>query len=574
MSSRLEKEAIENMEQLTVMMSEEIDSFHSELNHMTFQIINTSELIDIMRQAAESKDNGNYFTLHNEAGRKVKNYLATIKGPDLNLSRISLYNDRGDYVSLGVTPADNEAIRSQLQSDSFQAAYKRFIGNDNINFDGPHTDLFSNDETQKVVSFYRVFRNFMETFGIIEIQLSVSKFAETLSAPNIAEMEVYVFDNDGQLAYMKQGAATQEDITLKQLLGDQSTGNSADSIHGHLNQSDYILTYQQSPLSHWNIVLAAPKSVLLSSIKVVGRITVIVSIIFIILSFIMIFVITRQMTKRIHKISNLIRNASLDNPSIKTGDTNNEFILISRAFDSMFARLKDSMEQDAQARSRELRARINALEAQMNPHFLYNMLAVIGSAGEQAGIDKVMDLCEKLAHMFRYTSQHQDKEVTLRDEIMYAQLYLELMKERFEDHFQYRFEVDEATLSSKVPRLILQPLIENCFQHAFQKSSPPWIIHLSVKHTCDHSWLFEVKDWGDGFDPTILEKLQRRIDYEDYNNAVYINKGKESSDNQDGVGLFNTLIRLRLTYDERAFYEILTNHPIGTIVRIGVKHKL
>ncbi len=287
----------------------------------------------------------------------------------------------------------------------------------------------------------------------------------------------------------------------------------------------------------------------------------------------MIFVITRQLTKRIRKISNLIRDASLDNPSIKTDDSNNEFILISRAFDSMFARLKDSMEQDVQARSRELRARINALEAQMNPHFLYNMLAVIGSAGEQAGVDKVMELCEKLARMFRYTSQHQDKEVTIRDEIMYAQLYLELMKERFEDYFQYRLEIDEATLSSKAPRLILQPLIENCFRHAFQKSSPPWVIHLSIKQTFDHSWLFEVKDWGDGFDPAVLEKLQRRMDSEDHYNADYSSEIKESSDNQDGVGLFNTLMRLRLTYDEQAFYEISTNHPTGTIVRIGVKHK-
>ncbi len=245
MSGRLEKEAIENMEQLTARMSKETDSFHSELNHITFQIIHNSEIIDIMRQAAESVYIENYFRNHSEAERKVKNYLATIKSPDFNISRISLYNDRGDYVSLGVAPADNDAIRAELQSDSFHAEYKRNIENDNINFIGPHADLFSNDETQKVVSFYRVFRNFMETFGMIEIQLSDSKFAETLDAPNIAEMQVYVFDKDGQLAYIRQGTETQEDITLKQLLGDQSTSYSVASMTRNLNQSNYILTYQQ-----------------------------------------------------------------------------------------------------------------------------------------------------------------------------------------------------------------------------------------------------------------------------------------------------------------------------------------
>ena len=102
--------------------------------------------------------------------------------------------------------------------------------------------------------------------------------------------------------------------------------------------------------------------------------------------------------------------------------------------------------------------------------------------------------------MFRYTLQNPDKEVTIRDEIKYAQLYLELMKVRYEDHFQYRLEIDEATLNSKVPRLIFQPLIENCFRHAFQKCYPPWEIEVSIKETLDHCWLFEVKDWGDGFD--------------------------------------------------------------------------
>lgn len=570
MSSRLEKEAIKNMEQLTVRMSEEIDSFHSNINHMTFQIINTSELSDIMKQAGESKEKDNYFAKNSELKRKVQNYLAAIKGPDLNISRISLYNNSGDYVSLGVAPADTDKIDYELQSDSFQAAYDHYIENDNINFIGPHTDLFSND-SQRVVSFYRVFRDYIETFGIIEIQLNVSNFAETLGAPNLSEMQVYVFDKNGQPAYIKQKAAMEEETALKQLRASQSIINSAESIPSYLNQSDYVLTYQQSPLSNWYIVLAAPKSVLLSSIEVVGRITVIVCIIFIILSLIMVFVITRQLTKRIRKISNLIRHASLDNPTIKTDDSNNEFILISRAFDSMFARLKDSMEQDVQARSRELRARINALEAQMNPHFLYNMLTVIGSAGEQAGVDKVMDLCEKLASMFRYTSQHQGKEVTVHDEIMYAQLYLELMKERFEERFRYELEIDEAALSSTAPRLILQPIIENCFRHAFQKSRPPWIIHLSIKQTFQHSWVFEVKDYGDGFDPSVLEKLQRRLDSEDLYNANSVGNSKVSFDNQGGVGLFNTFMRLRLTYEERAFYEILPNHPVGTIVRIGVK---
>jgi sensor histidine kinase YesM len=266
----------------------------------------------------------------------------------------------------------------------------------------------------------------------------------------------------------------------------------------------------------------------------------------------------------------MIREVRLDHLSIGIGDSGDELIQIHRAFNSVFDRLKLSMELEVQARSRDLKARIDALESQVNPHFLYNVLAVIGSVGEQAGVDKVAELCGKLGGMFRYTLQHPDKDVTVGDEINYALLYLDLMKERFEDHFQYRLELDESALASKVPRLIFQPLIENCFRHAFVQCNPPWIIHLTLISTSEFLWLFEVKDWGDGFDPSVLEDLQRRMEANLKDNSFGMAESV-SFRSREGVGLFNTFMRLQLTFQELAFYEIFSNKPNGTIIRIGVK---
>jgi two-component system sensor histidine kinase YesM len=571
MSNYLEKQATENLEQLTMKMSEQIDSFYSEMNHISLQILYTSELVEIMRQAGKSYDKENYFTQHTETERKVRDYLASFNGPDLTETRISLYNDRGDYVSIGTIAEKAEVIRSRLESNSFKLLSERFIEKkESVIFSGPHTDGWSEDQNQKLVSLYREFRDVSETYGLIEIQQSASKFQKILQGPNFGEVNVYVFDRDGQPAFMNQGKDPQSNISLKQLLGDQSTGVLSALDQGYLNQSDHLLTYRQTPKSQWTIVLIEPKSVLLAPIKLIGRLTISVSLSFIILSLIVNFVITRQLTKPYRKLLDSILHVSLDNLSIEIDDTSNEIILINRAFNSMFGRLKDSIEQVDHARSRELRARMNALESQMNPHFLYNVLTVIGAAGEQAGVDKVMDLCEKLSVMLRYTAKHQGREVTIRDELTYAQHYLDLMKERYEDHFQYRLELDEEMLSFTVPRLILQPLIENCFNHAFQNMVPPWIIHISIIQTIDYCWLFEVEDFGDGFDPIVMENLLRRIESNDKSNTGSISENGESQVNEGGLGLFNTLLRLKHTYGSQAFYEISNNDPAGTIVRIGV----
>ncbi len=561
MSNYMEENSRDNMGQLALKLSEQIDSFYNEMNHISLQILYTTELIEIMRKAAQSKDNANYFTEHTEMERKVRNYLDSFNGPDLTVSRISMYNDRGDYVSFGIIPDKASVIRDQLQSNSFKASYLTGIAS--VKFTIPHADRWSADRSQEFISLYREIRDVSESYGIIEIQQDVSKFRELLRVPNIGTMKVYIFDKNGLPAYISQEAASSENnITMQQLLGGQST----------FNQSDYILSSHQSTKSQWNIILAAPKSEFFSPIKVVGRLIFFVSLTIFALSLLMNFAITRHLTKPFRKMRDSIRNVSYNNLSIEIDDTSNEINLMNSAFESMFERLKDSMEQVVQARSRETKARMNALESQMNPHFLYNVLTIIGTTGEQAGVDKVMELCEKLSGILRYSSKNIDGKVTVRDELIYAQQYLDLMKERYEEHFQYRLEMDEATVYSEVPRLIFQPLIENCFQHAFQKVGPPWIIHLTITQTIDFEWMFEVKDLGDGFDPSVLEKLHRRMESYTFN-AEYINHTEESSRDEGGVGLFNTLIRLKVTYDKKAYYEILSNDPNGTIVRIGVRRK-
>ncbi|MFC5471825.1 sensor histidine kinase [Cohnella suwonensis] len=564
------------MEELTLKISKQAALIYSQLNHTSFQIINTSELHVTMQKAGESKEKVNYFARHTDAERLVKNYLSIYKSPGLNLSRISIYNNRGDYVSLGELRENTDTIRSYLLSDKFNSLYTHFTENDNINFISPHKDPYYTDENEEMVSFYRVLRNEVETFGLIEFQQTVSKFEETLGLPYTGKTEVILFDKNGQPVYMgrtSSGAANPY-VTLKQLLGTEVLDESAVSNPESIIGSDHILTFIRTPSNPWTVVLVIPKSDILSSIKLVGRLIVIVSISFIILTLIMNFVIAKQFTKKIRRTVDMIRQVRLDNLTIPLDKTDDEMVQIHNAFNSIFERLKISMEIEVHARSRETKARLYTLESQVNPHFLYNVLSVIGSVGEEAGVDKVAELCEKLGSMFRYTLQNPDKEVTIRDEMTYSRLYLELMKVRYEDHLKYRVEIEEAILFHKVPRLIFQPIIENCFHHAFQTCHPPWEIHVSIKQTPEYCWLFEVKDWGDGFDPKVIAKLQLSNDHFDFSGSDNISNTEETSENDGGVGLINTIMRMKLTYGDLVFYEISPNHPKGSIVRIGVKKDL
>lgn len=573
MSKQIEKQAIDNLEKLTVKIAEQIESFYGEMNHLSLQIMHNPILMDSMKQASMFEGDENYFAIHIDTERKVRDNLASFNGPDLLVSRISMYNDQRDFVSLGIIPEDPEIIRSRLQSDSFKQWYQSFTESGYIEIEGPHSDSWSSERDQQIISLYRPFGDVSTTFGVIEIQQMASKLDEILQFPNSDRMNVYVINREGQPIYMNQEIPKQMNVTIEQLLkgDDRLTGGSFTSDHGYLKQIDHILTYNHSQRYGWTLVLAESRDELLSPVKVVGKLFIILGFMFMLLGIAMVFFISRELTKPFRTLRNSIRNINLDSLSLEIDDTSNEIILVKRTFDQMFERLKESMEQVVQTRSRELRARMNALQSQMHPHFLYNVLTIIGSTGQQAGDDKVMDMCEKLSDMLRYITNHKGTEVLLREELTYAQAYVEFMKERYEDHFHYHFEVDERTLSSKVPRLILQPLIENCFQHAFQMASPPWVIHISIRQTPDESWLIEVKDWGTGFDSASLNDLKWRMLFEDTSNAEQLNKQEQSTGVQGGIGLFNTVVRLKLAFGQQAFFEILNNDPTGTIVRIGRK---
>ncbi|MBW5449297.1 HAMP domain-containing protein [Cohnella sp. CFH 77786] len=570
-SGRLEKQAIDNLEELTLKISNQVALVYSQLNHTSFQISQTSELQYIMLKAGQSKENKNFFALHTDAERMVQNYLSIYKNPGLNLSRISIYNDRGDYVSLGELWENTDSIRSYLLSDSFKASYLHFTEDDTIHFAGPHIDPYYPEGKQRMVSFYRVFHNEVETLGLIEFQQNVSKFEETLGVPYAGNTEVFLFDPEGRPVFTTQSGQANPNVTFHQLLGTELSDTSADINPETIIKSDLIYSFIRYPSNPWTVVLAVPKSDFLSSIKLVGRLIVIVSIAFIILSFIMNYVIAKQFTKKIRRTVNMIRQVRLGNLTIPLDHADDEMVQIHNAFNSIIDRLKTSIEAEADARSRETKARLYTLESQVNPHFLYNVLAVIGSVGEEAGADKVAELCEKLGSMFRYTLQNPDKEVTIRDEMMYAQLYLELMKVRYEDHLQYQVEIDEASLLYKVPRLIIQPLIENCFHHAFQTCNPPWEIHVTIRQTPEYGWLLEVKDRGVGFNPKVIAKLQRLDGLHDDSDGDHKSLQEESSGNHGGVGLINTIKRLKLTYGGLFSYEIAPNRPKGSIVRIGVR---
>ncbi|WP_420872017.1 sensor histidine kinase [Cohnella rhizosphaerae] len=165
--------------------------------------------------------------------------------------------------------------------------------------------------------------------------------------------------------------------------------------------------------------------------------------------------------------------------------------------------------------------------------------------------------------MLRYITTYQEQGVTIQDEVACAEHYLELMKERYPDHLTYSLDVKPEALAIPIPKLMLQPLVENCFQHAFATIAPPW--RIEVKAWLDEShWHMQVKDNGSGFDRETLVHLLRKTERFSGDVSAGLSESKPG-----GLGLHHTIVRLKLLHGGAMRFTVASGEPRGSIITIG-----
>lgn len=271
-----------------------------------------------------------------------------------------------------------------------------------------------------------------------------------------------------------------------------------------------------------------------------------------------VFLISRTIGKEVIKpISQLANHVcKIDAPDDKMAHINDDAIdeikELEDSFEKMLERMNSSIIQ-------EKKAYALALQAQMNPHFLYNMLAVISSAGSEAGCDSVSTMCVELSDMLRYVAAYQKVTVPLKEEIIHTKNYLALMKSRYEDYFSYKIDVSDDLMNIPVPKLFIQPLAENCFIHAFKEKEPPWNIDIKMIGTKDR-WELIIKDNGSGISEERIAEIKDKID-----KAL----NERQVGNIGGLGIVNTIVRLTMTHNKNLKYDIYNDNGMEIKIVVG-----
>ena len=276
---------------------------------------------------------------------------------------------------------------------------------------------------------------------------------------------------------------------------------------------------------------------------------------------------TRKLTRKVRQIpiSSMLKTspgALSELAETVTSPADRETHELEQVFNAMMLHLREAASAEMALREGALQARLSALQTQINPHFIYNTLNIISAKSMESGNFDVIEICNQFAQMLRYSTDTRSQTATMAEEIGFVRSYLMLAKARYEDNLEFTIDMPENLGDITVPRLTLQPLVENALNHGFDGKNV--LRRLSVSGHIEGGLLvLIIRDNGTGFSEEMLQSLRSRI--------RAIEEGTVSIESTGGhIGLINTCLRLH--YYSKGAMRIAIGNDNGAVITLTMPY--
>ncbi|MCP1181947.1 sensor histidine kinase [Paenibacillus sp. 1781tsa1] len=431
------------------------------------------------------------------------------------------------------------------------------------------------DPARTVITLHRVIKDVPSTerLGVLAIDLNMNTIAAICGRLyDPAKEQIYVVDGQNQIIYQGRSEVNHTDVlreeTASELNIARTSAGTGQNVAGHFEQDRSMYVYQQlgSTYADWTIVKQIPNETLYAratSLTWNNAMIAIAALVMVIVATLFISIRITGPLKQLMRYMNQIQAGRLHvDIHLSSRD---EFGVLARHFRDMMDTVNNLILREYRLEIANKTNQLKALQAQIHPHFLYNTLQSIGTLALQQQGQRAYTLLSSLSKMLRYSMRDQTG-VTLREEAEHARLYLELQQERFGDRLEVDLDFAEDTLSVEMPRMTLQPLIENYFKHGADIQPGKGHISLSSRRINDHWIEIELNNNGPSIPDDKLTEIRGWL----HPNHTSTGLATQESDESESIGLRNVMRRLQLNSHpgHSARLEISNREPNGVKIRV------
>lgn len=324
---------------------------------------------------------------------------------------------------------------------------------------------------------------------------------------------------------------------------------------GLFNQQKIIVNDFYDNTADWILVNVYDQKVMFQDIYGTQRTTIIIGLIAMIASILIIRYTIKQLVNSVYVIVENMKKAQEGDFSVQIYvEGKDEISDIALRFNKMIFKIKLLVDEVRMATNKQKEAEIRALEAQINPHFLYNTLDSINWMAIEKEEHEISKMLKSLGLILRYSIDKSNQMVTLEKELNWLKQYIGLQQKRFNNSFECITHVEEQLLGIKVYKLLIQPFIENAIIHGFQGVEIGGSIIIDVTLIENKFINIIIEDNGKGMSKELVSRFNNR------NNAI--------NNDDNNIGMNNAFARILMYYGDKASWKISSIQQKGTVVDI------
>lgn len=403
--------------------------------------------------------------------------------------------------------------------------------------------------------------NSLEEIGSLCIEVDERILQETYAGLREEGSEIYIMDINGNMISSSDGEYSEysprEHQPIKEIMKTKSSG----VVEYKENGQEWVAIYSPLNQGYWRIVKMIPKSILYSEINRLQMWVLVGSAHVFLLVLVAGLLYTEQITKPFVKLREQMKSVESGDFTVRMDtEINNELGDLGESFNHMIGKVQDLMDEVVAAERNKNELELEVLHAQINPHFLYNTLNTIRWMAKIKGEDSISSALVALVKLLRVSICLGKNLITLQEEVEYIENYLLIQRLRFNQRFQILYQIQEENKAVLIPKLILQPIVENSLIYGIEEldeEDDQLLIIRVFTESCEDGIRIVVEDNGPGIKQEVLKQIF---------------KGEKNINKFSKVGLNNVNQRIKMYFGENYGMKITSEPGEGTRVMIEIPH--
>ncbi|WP_336496182.1 sensor histidine kinase [Psychrobacillus sp. FJAT-51614] len=550
-SFELEEEFTQSSQKIIEQVELHVEYYLQDFEITSLKIINSPEMGNLLRLETSSE------------------YDRTLSDPALKVLKNSEYS-RNDISNITVF-LDNGIIIDSLRERNYYPAinikdeywYSSVPGNGMVMLVSRTLKL--KDKELPVISLVRRLYNphTLKPVGMLIIDINFKRIEEISKMVTLGkDGYFFILDSEGHYVYHPKYSKLGNKVEFMQLTNLESGKSGSVLID---NNRKELVSYSLSPKLGWSFFTAAPYQDLrvgIQQIRTAITWTIFISLIFAYL--VGFYSISKSIVRPIHRLRSFMKEVEIGhlNGRVKV-ESNDEIGQLTAGFNKSVERLSNLLEEVYVSKLKEAEMTLNKtetelkmLQSQINPHFLYNSLETIRGMALEEGRENIANISSSLGKLLRYNLRNSLPTVSLREEIKFCEMYLKIQMIRFEDRFEYFFDIPDDVMDFDVVKFSLQPIVENCFMHSIGENSKKIKITINAQLLSKSSFNIRITDTGVGIKEEVLKELKEKL------------RNNSTSLGGQHIGIMNVHQRIRYLFGSE--YGITINSTRGLETEVNI----